>query len=77
MNNNQIINGSNNIQVMGDYTTVNNLHITNNFELSEFRAFEKVLYSIPPERFLEEILKPFMERNMPGKSLNDFKLMLP
>lgn len=72
---NQTVTGNKNIVVNGEYK-VTNYNVMNNIELSEFRAFEKVLFSVSPERFLEDILQPYLDNVLPGVSINEFKKML-
>jgi len=71
----QMVYGNKNVLVNGKYV-VTNYEIENNIEFSEFRIFEKVLYSVPPERFLEDILQPYLNQVMPDASISEFKKLV-
>ena len=80
----QIITGNYNIQVGRDYlsrvTNIENCELLNpvfnivQISLSEVKSFEKVLFSIEPENFLDEIIRPYL-KNRPDTSIKDLKML--
>lgn len=80
MKQNQSIKGNHNTQVAGDFTKYE-IHIHNPVfnivnSYSDIKTFEKVLFSIPFERFSDEVVKPYLEHHTKPAQIDEINKVI-